>query len=78
MESSKCCECKKDKDLVCCKDCMEDLIVKRIAESIQGDIANRVKYMIDEKFEEIEDKVKNELKDKLLVCVKRGRKLVIV
>ena len=45
---------------------------------MQGNLAQRVKSELDERFDKLEEIVQNGLKDKLIVCVKRGSKLKIV
>lgn len=74
----KCCQCNKEKELVCCKECVNELNMNRIAESLEGDSANRFKYILDERIEKIEEKIRTFFIDKQIVCIKRGKKLTII
>lgn len=69
-----CSECHKEKELTCCKDCLWNIIMSRIYESQQGDVADRVVRKLEDRLDYLE----NLVKDKLIVCVKRGDKLKIV
>jgi hypothetical protein len=51
---------------------MWSLIMQRMAESLQGDIANRIKFMMDEKFEDLEIKIKTYFKDKHITTKRKG------
>ena len=70
-----CQNCNKDKKLVCCEDCMRNLIFERINESIQGDIAERVYWKVNNRIDELEEKMELLFKDKQIVCIQRGRNL---
>ena len=74
MDSSECEICHAKKKLACCKECMQTLIMQRIYESMQGDIADRVCRKLEDRFLDIE----NALKDKQIIVTQRGRKLKIV
>lgn len=79
MDSNKeCINCHENNELVCCKKCMNELIVDRIRESIQGDIANRVSFIIDEKVRELREEMQLMLKDKYIISIKRGKRITIV
>lgn len=53
----RCQECFQEKELIYCKLCFNKAIIRGISESLEGDIAERVKHKIDERFENMESKI---------------------
>lgn len=76
--NSKCSHCSEIKELTCCKECAWNLVIARMGESLQGDTANRIKFLIDDRIGDLENKLDMLFKDKLIVCVKHGKRLRIV
>lgn len=64
---SKCQNCYKDKELEYCKLCFNKIVMERISESVQGDISERIKFILDVKFEEIEEKIMIAISDKYFI-----------
>lgn len=78
MALGKCKGCGSEKELHYCLECQSELFLQAMTEKFQGDVANRVKWMMDEKLEQLENNIKELLKDKQIVCIKRGKKMTIV